>query len=174
MIKIANIAILDSGYLVTDSTAGTQATQANSGSAINLQSVEITFQAGGNVDTTPVINAAATGASNAKLNFGSINPSKITIRGLAKRTVDADMNLLDDLRDLTKTIGIKLLYYTSSTDGYRDITDSLGATDAVHNGGGKLLATGLPHIHMMAINFTVGQTNTSTILKYTLELIETA
>jgi len=171
---MANIAVIDSGYLVTDSTTGTQATMANSGSAINLKSVEIDFQAGGNVDTTPVINATSAGASNAKLNFGSINPSKITINGLASRKVTADMDLLDDLRDLTKTIGIKLLYYTSSTDGYRDITDSLGATDSVHNGTGKLLSADIPHIHCLVTNFIVRHTSDSNILRYTLELVETA
>jgi len=171
---MANIAIMDTGYLVTDSTSGTQATMANLGSAINLYSVEISFQAGGNIDTSPVINAASTGASNAKLNFGSINPSKLTISGVSNRKVTADMDLLDSLRDLTKTIGIKLLYYTSSTDGYRDITDSLGASDAVHNGSGKLLAASIPHIHVLFSNFTIKQTANSTMLEWSLECVETA
>lgn len=164
---------MDSGYLVTDSTTGTQATMANSGSAINLKSAEIIFHGGGNIDSAPVINAATTGASNTVLNFGSISNAKITVQGVIARDNTTDMDLLDDINDLRKTLGIKLLYYTSSSDGYRDITDSIGSTDTVHNGSGKLLSAGLPHFHVRVTNVTTRQVATSKLLRYTIEMMET-
>ena len=163
-----HITIIDTGYLTITTTTGTQATMANSGSAITLQSIDMTYQGGSNIDDAPVINVSSSGAGAAVLNFGSISNAKITINGILKRTVAADMNLMDDLDDLRKTIGIKLLYYSSITDGYRDITDSIGSTDAYHLSGTT------PHIHVRVINFTIRQTSESDILRYTLECLETA
>ena len=165
---------MDTGYILTDSISGNQATRSNSGSAITLKSIEIGFQIGENIDTSPVINADSAGIPSAKLNLGSINSSKITITGLANRKVSGDMDLIGYLRTLIKTIGIKLLYYSSGTDGYRDITDTLGDTDVTHNGSGKLLSVGIPHIHVLCSGFTVRQTSISNILRYTLECVESA
>jgi hypothetical protein len=165
---MANMAIIDTGYLTITATAGTQATMANGGSAINLRSVEITFQGGGNIDDSPVINAATTGASNANLNFASITNARIVVTGILDRTVDGDMDLMDDLNDLRKTLGIKLIYYTSTTDGFRDITDSIGSTDSAHLSGTT------PHLHVRVTDFTIRQGSDTNILRYTLEMRETA
>ena len=133
---------------------------ANSGNAINLKSVELTYSGTGNVDSSPIISSFSLSQSN----FVSINNAKMQITGVIARDTTADMDLMDDLDNLRNTIGIKLLYYTSITDGYRDITDSIGATDATH------LSGTIPHLHVRILNFTIKQTANSKILKYTLDL----
>lgn len=165
---MANLAIIDTGYLTITTTSGTQATMANSGSAISLQSAELSYQGGGNVDDSPVINASSSGAAIANLNFGSISNAKIIIQGMLNRKSTTDMDLMNDLNDLRKTVGIKLLYYTSTTDGYRDITDSIGSIDAYHLSGTT------PHIHVRVTNFQIRHTSVSNLLRYTLECIDTA
>ena len=69
--------------------------------------------------------------------------------------------------------------YKGITDGYRDITDSMGAIDteesgSTHNGTGKSLDANVPHLHVRITNFTIKQVAESRILKYTLEMLETA
>jgi len=236
VIRIANLVIIDTGYLTITST-GNQATMANSGSAINLKSVDIDYQGGGNIDDSPIINPSTTGAPLSTLNFGSSSNAKITIRGVINRktisttlneeltssdttitltstsefmhygrikidselidysgisgndltgcvrgvgdttaashsstttTTTSNADLMDDLNNLRKTIGIKLLYYSSITDGFRDITDSIGSTDVTHLSGTT------PHIHVRVTNFTIKQSSKSNILRYTLEMVETA
>lgn len=151
---------MDTGYLTITTASGTQATMVNSGNAINLKSVEISYSGTGSVDSSPIISSFSASQSN----FVSINNAKLQISGVLNRETTADMDLLDDLDDLRKTLGIKLLYYTSITDGYRDITDSIGATDATH------LSGTIPHLHVRITNFTTKQTSTSKLLKYTLDL----
>ncbi len=163
MIKISNFVIIDTGYLTITTTTGTQATMSNSGSAINLKSVDITFQGGGNIDDSPIINSN----SETALNFGSISNAKITITGVMTRDNTTDMDLMNDLDDLRKTLGIKLLYYSSTTDGHRDITDSIGVTDASHLSGTT------PHIHIRVTNFIIRQTGNSKILTYKLKMVQT-
>ena len=167
MIKIANIAIIDTGYLTITTSSGNQATMANSGSAIDLKSVEIVYGGGGNIDDSPVVNAATTGASNANINFGSISNAKITILGVMRRNDTTDMDLLKEMDKLRRTIGIKLLYYTSITDGYRDLTDSIGSTDSTHLSGTT------PHLHIRVTNFLARQVSNSNIVRYTIEAVET-
>lgn len=160
MIKIANLAIIDTGYLTITTTTGTQATRANSGSAINLKSTKINYSGGGNIDSSPIISSFSASQSN----LISITNAKLKITGVMSRDNTTDMDLMDDLDDLRKTLGIKLLYYTSTTDGHRDITDSIGATDVQHLSGTT------PHLHVRCTNFTTEQTGNSKILRYTLDL----
>lgn len=153
---------------ITDS--GTQAsTLANSGNAINLKSVKISFQRGGNVDTSEIINSN----SSPMAGFGSVTAAVITIQGVIDGKDATDMNLLDDLNDLLKTYGVKLLYYTDTTDGVRDITDSLGtdnSTDIHQTNNFSGIAT--PHFHVRVTNFQITQTPSS-FLRYTLICVET-
>jgi len=165
VIKIANIAIIDTGYLnITDT--GTQAsTLANSGSAINLKSVTVTFQRKANINQTEIINTN----SGPVIGFGSVSAGKITIKGVLDSNTDADMTLMIALNDLLHTYGVKLLYYTSTTDGYRDITDSLG--DANKNDTHKadfFSDVAIPHLHLKFTNFQITRTAKS-YLYYTLE-----
>ena len=165
---MAQITIIDTGYLKTTTTTGTQATMVNSGSAITLHTAELTYDGGANIDDTSVINAQSTGATEAVLNFGSITNAKLILSGILRRTSTSEMDTMTLLNDLRKTLGIKLLYYSSTTDGYRDITDSIGSTDTYHLGGT------IPHIHVRATGFRIVHTADSSILKYTINLVSTA
>lgn len=161
---MADMEILDTGYLTTTTTSGTTAPRANSGSAIALKSVDVTYEGSGNIDNTPIINAN----TNAVLNFGSIGNAKVTLAATMNSNDTTAMDLMGDLNDLRKTLGIKLLYYGSTTDGYRDITDSIGSTDAQH------LSGTIPHLHVRVTNFTIRQTGEGRLLRYTLTMEETA
>ncbi len=167
MIKIGILTIIDTGYLTITASTGTQATMANSGNAIGLKSAEMTFGGPANVDDSPVINAASTGASTANLNFGSITPATMTILGVMNRTNISDMDLLKEMDNLRKTVGIKLIYYSSFIDGYRELTNSIGSTDSTH------LSGNIPHLHVRVTNFTARQVGTSKIVRYSIEMRET-
>lgn len=169
---MASISIIDTGHLTTTNVSDTQAaTVVNSGSAITLKSVEFNYQGSANYDDSPLINTN----SGSVVGFGSVNPSKITIRGFLNRTSSTDMDTMTLLNQLKSTYGVKLLYYSSTTDGYRDITDSLGTGNSsdVHkdnNFGG----TATPHLHVKITNFSTSDSADSNIIRYTLELLETA
>ena len=86
---------------------------------------------------------------------------------------------MDQLNDLLSTYGVKLLYYDDTTDGYRDITDSVDDPDVigqsnstdVHqtpNFGGN--AT--PHLHVRFTSFNVTQ-DAKSHLRFTLEGVTT-
>lgn len=161
---MGNIAIIDTGFLTTTATTGTQATRANSGNAINLKSVELSFQGSGNIDDSPIINSN----TNAVLNFGSITNELFKVRGLMKRTNTTDMDLLKEINLLKATYGIKLIYYTDISDGFRDLTDSLGSTDVAH------LSGTIPHLHVRVTNFKAQQIGNTNIIRYTIEMRTTA
>jgi len=166
---MANIAIIDTGYLNINDT-GTQApTRVNSGSAIDLKSVSVSFQRKSNVDTTEIINSN----SGPVVGFGTVTASKITIQGVLDSNTTADMNMMDELNDLLKTYGVKLLYYTSTADTYRDITDSLGDVnkDDIHKTN-NFSTVAVPHLHVKVVSFQITQTSNSH-LSYTLECVET-
>lgn len=168
---MANITIIDTGYITATSVTGTQAPEiVNSGSAIELKAVNISYKSGGNVDASPIINNNTLPV----VGFGSVTTGTITITGVLDVKDATDLDTLQDLNDLRRTYGIKLLYYNSTSDGYRDITDTLGDThkDDVHkanNFGG----TATPHLHVRVINVSVTQTAGSYV-RYNLELVETA
>ena len=167
---MASMKIIDTGYLRSDIQGTAQATRANSGTAIELRSVDMSFNASGNIDTDPRSNSN----SIPVINFGSVNSNNIVINGVLDRTSTTDMNLMTSIRDLIATYGIKLLYYSSITDGYRELTDSLGTanSDDWHK---TVFFSGVstPHLHVRVISFNITQTTTSH-LRNTLELMETA
>lgn len=166
---MANLSIIDTGYLRADVQGSSQATQANSGNPINLKAVDITYDFTGNVDTEPIINSN----DISKVGFGSVNTPKIVVSGILDRNSSNDMNLMKELKLLVKTYGIKLLYYSSTTDGYRDVTDSLGTenSDDWHK---TTFFSGVstPHLHVKIVGFRIAQKGTSQ-LRYTLEFVET-
>jgi len=166
---MANISIIDTGYLKAESQGTAQATQANSGTAIEFKAIDLTFNYSGNIDMDPRINNNQIPV----VNFGSVNSSKLVLNGVLDRTSTTDMNLMDSIRDLVQTYGIKLLYYSSITDGYREITDSLGIAnkDDWHK---TVFFSGnsTPHLHVRVVSFNITQ-KSSTHLRYTIELVET-
>lgn len=170
MVNIANLTIIDTGYLRADAAGLVQATRANSGTAIELKAIDINLQDAGNVDTEPIVNSN----SSPVINFGSVSAGKITINGVLNRTVSADMDLLRALRDLRKTYGVKLLYYSSITDGYDTILGEIGYDNKDDWHKATFFSdTATPHLHVKFTNFSIRQLGSSH-LRYTLECVETA
>lgn len=166
---MANISILDTGrFSITDVTS-TQATRANSGNEIELKAVDVSFERKANIDMSEIINTN----TGPVVGFGSVTAGKITIRGMLDGNSASDMNLMDEINDMLSTYGTKLLYYNNTSDGYRDITDSLGDTykNDVHKDE-HFSGTATGHLHVRFISFQITQTSNS-ILRYTLEAVET-
>lgn len=163
---MANITILDSGYpnIINSGTQESSSNMANGGTAIELKAVEVSYGIGSGIDNSPVVSKY----SETELNFASTENAKMTITGLIDRKVTADMDLIPEFKKLVTTKGIKVLYYNSTTDGYRDLTDSLGSTDSYH------LSNTTPHLHIRVRFFTIRHTGRGTILRYTLTCEETA
>ena len=107
------------------------------------------------------------------VGFGTVTAGKFTVTGILDANTAGDMNTMDELNQLLQTYGVKLLYYSDTTDGYRDITDSLGDTnkDDVHKTN-NFSGTATGHHHVKFVAFNITQTSNST-LRYTLEAIET-
>lgn len=167
---MASLTIIDTGFLnITNS--GTKATTiVNSGTAITLKTATISFQGAANVDTSEIINTNTIPIAG----FGSITAERITITGVLDRGVSADMTAVVLLNDLKKTYGVKLLYYDSTSDGYRDLSDTLGDTnkDDIHKTD-NFSGTATPHFHIRVINFQITETSSSH-MRYVLECVTTA
>lgn len=172
---MANIVLLDTGYPnITDSgDQESTANRANSGSAINLKSVELNYSRGAGLDTGPTIaryySDYTTNLAPTQVNFGSVENPKITISGVIDRTDTTDMDLIAQLDRLVTTKGIKLLYYNNTTDGYRDLTDSLGTDNSndVHKTN-NFSGTSTPHLHVRISSFQIRHTSGGSSLRYTL------
>ena len=164
-----NIAIIDTGYLNIADTGGTASTIVNSGQPVILKSVTLSFNRGANVSTNEILNTNIGPVAG----FGSVTAGKITIQGVLDSNDTTDMDLMDEINDMLKTYGVKLLYYNDTTDGYRDITDSLGSVnkDDVHKTN-NFSSVATPHLHVRFTSFQITQTAKSH-LRYTLEAVET-
>lgn len=171
VVKISSITIFDTGYpnTINDGTRESATNRANSGTAIVLQAVEASYERRAGYDNTPAIgrfyNDFTTQLSPAPLSFASVEAPKIRITGTLSRTVTADMDMIKELDKLCTTRGIKLLYYNSTTDGYRDLTDSLGDTDTYHT---SLLGSAIPHLHVRFNNFSIRHTSDKLLLRFEL------
>lgn len=151
---------------MTTAATGTQATTiVNSGSAIDLKSVTVSFQAKANVDASEIINTN----TGPIVGFGTVTAGKITIRGVLNTLSSGDMLNVVLLNDLRSSFGIKLLFYTSIVDGYRDLTDTLGIVneDDVHktNDFGGIA---VPHLHIRVTSFDVTHP-VNNIMRFILE-----
>ena len=188
---MANLIILDTGYPNT-TTAGTQITassRANSGVRVPLFSVTVDYSRGINADDSPY---PAQYSDDAKVNPSSISNPKITIKGTIgqydKMDLDNGGTLNDDQIDLIpvldkmcKTPYTKCLYYskiistesyTESTDGYRGLIKSLGASN-VGGAFDSLLQTAgadanTPYINVICNSFKVTESGDSKRLSWTL------
>jgi len=164
---MANITILDTGYPNTVNNGDIESTslRANSGTAIELKAVEMTFDRGAGLDNGPAIGKyyEADKVGITETNFASVDNPKITISGVLKRSSTTDMDLIPELDKLVTTKGVKLLYYNSTTDGYRDLTDSLGKTDTYH-----LSSSSTKHLHIRVKAFSIRHTSDKLLLRYTL------
>jgi len=164
---MATIGIVDTGYpnITSIGTVAASADRANSGSVITFKCTKMRYTRDANLDNTNVPSKY----SDMEVNYGSIENPIIEISGVLDRTITADMDLVSEFDELVTTKGIKCLYYNSTSDGYRDLTDSLGATDAYTNHPAST-----PHLHGRIKSFTITQNPGSVHLPYTLMFQVTA
>jgi len=167
---MSNITLTDTGKLTISNTGTTTAV---SPATVELKGVSVGYTIGNNIDSSPEPSKF----TNAIIVLGSKENATITIEGIMLRTSTTDMDNLKTLRDMIQTKGIKLFYYGSTADNYRDITDSLGTenqTDAhvTPAAGFQLTPTPFPHLHVHVTGFQVTQ-NPEEVIRYRLTLIET-
>lgn len=177
---MANIALIDSGFAVKPSPinttpSGSQFTRVNSGNEIVLKGVEVACDISCNVDNTNV--PAQTDSSGylqgPEINQVSASADSFTITGIVSRKVTADMTQLGYLRLLCKSKGVKMFYYSSTTDGYRDMTDTWGETTTAYATNGGFTSGTTPVLFVRCTRLSIRHTSDSTLLRYTLSLIET-
>lgn len=144
--------------------------QVNSGTAIELKAVNMNYRIGLNKDNSESPNSSTT----PEVNPVSFSSAKLTVNGVLDSKITADMDLMVDLRDMSQSKGVKLVFYSSTTDGFRDITDSLGDADKddVHKNA-NFGSASTPHLHVVIISFQISQTRNSRLLSYTLVMEET-
>ena len=158
---MANITLKDSGYVdiartkqqaVNDNIGGV--TAVNSGTAIELKNIDINYDIGLNFDNTAVVGSLAAPT----LTVGSSDSGKITLTGVVDGTNAIDIGYLLYLKYFTKTKGIVLLYYNSTTDGYYDLTEVFGNInkDDVHKTT-DFATVSTPHLHVKVVGFKVTQ-----------------
>ena len=160
------IAIVDTGIpnIYGSGSAVVSTEMANAGAEMQLKTAEMSWNRGVGISNNP--NPA--NYADAELQFSSFDNPKITIKGVLDRTITADMTLLKQLDRLCTTKGVKLLYYTSTSDGYRDLTDSLGTTDAAHATVSNYTSGTTPHLHVIFTGFSIPQPSTGKLLTYNL------
>ena len=170
---MANLTIKDTGY-VSVTTSGTQFSGSdivNSGTAIELIGIDLTYTISSNQDDV----TEPDNDTNGVVNHISTNNPKILISGLIKRGkldgTSTDMATIPFLKAMVSTKGVKCLYYNdavTTTTGYPCITKFLGVTDSE---GGHPTE---PHFHVRFTNFRISQSSNSNGYKFSLEGIETA
>lgn len=150
------ITILDSGYLTRDRD-GTQEAVANragydgssSVSAFTLKAKSI--KEGGNsanVDDNPIPSST----DYAELNQVSFENPKYTIEVILEKddaTEGYQYSQLYQLRRLTKTKGVKLIYPSGTSDTYKTIVELNGeenGSTSSFQGAGKELSSSTPHL----------------------------
>ncbi len=178
---MANIALLDTGYAVKPSPidttpSGSQFDMANSGNQMLLKGVTVSVNISSNQDDTNIpskTNSSSGFYEGPVINKVSTSADVYTITGKADRRVSGDMDLLGQLRDAVKSKGIKIFYYSSTTDGFRDMTDIWGVTTNAYSSNGGFTAGTTPVIFVRVKNIIPKQTPDSKFINYTIILTET-
>ena len=157
---MGTISIIDTGYIKSDKS-GTQLDTTdntlvvNNGTAITLKTASLKYSGGVSLDNNPQPGTY----QNTELNFVSFDNEMIVIRGIVRRDVNSDMDILKYLNQMRKTKGIKLIYYTDKDDGYRDLTDSLGTTGVFNSSSPNAgeIGSDIPYIPVRIKGFDVKQ-----------------
>lgn len=157
--------IIDTGYANTSKT-GSQETMANSGTAISFNSTALSFNFSNNSNSNP--NPAR--YSDTETNFISTNNPPLTISGTIDRTTSAYETLLVDMEALCTTKGLKLLYYSDLTDGYKSITNALGSTSY----GSLTVGGSIKSLLVRCQKFSIKETPNKSQVGYTLDIIRTS
>jgi len=167
---MANIALKDTGFVKVNKT-GSVSTKANSGSEFELKGVSVTYQLGSNFAVNPIPGQVS---AITEVNTGSTDNAAITIEGIFNQRTSSDMDKVRILREMVQTEGVKLFYYTDTTDGYRDLTDALGTTNQtdVHVGA-EISPSPFPHLHVRVTGFQITHEATSGFIRYRISMTET-
>jgi len=168
---MANISLIDTGKPNILNNGDVGSDQVNSGTAIELKAVSISYKSSLNIDNTP----SPSSSSPPEINTVSFNSAKISVSGVLDRKNTTDMDTMVKLRDMSRSKGVKLLYYNSTTDGYRDITDSLGDTnkDDAHKAA-NFGSTATAHLHVIITTFNISQSPDSQLLRFSFTMEETS
>lgn len=120
--------LIDTGYANT-TASGTQETRAYSGSSLGINVEDLAWDDSSNTSSQPNPGRY----TESEVNYASFNNTRIVLTcNIA--TDDANyVNKLKGYRDMARTKGLKLFYYTLPNDGYRAVTTVFGATDNVTN-----------------------------------------
>jgi len=172
---VNTICLKDTGY-GNISNAGTRfTTVANSGNELALSAATASYSRAGNMSSEPNPGSS----SMSEVSKGSVSNPIISINGVARRDNTTEMDNLAIIDAMQTSDGVKLLYYNSTTDSYRDLTDSLGSTDDVHNQASPdtdngEIASSIKHFHGFVRNFVVKQGGSSKVLNWSFEFVTTA
>lgn len=155
-IKIANLTIIDTGYINPTNT-GTrlaEANMANTGLEITLKAVDFKPSAVQKIDNTPPLGIYGTGDSidsiGSEGSIASIENVSFTLSGLLDLANATDQALVMPLIVLARTKGYKALYYNSATDSAeRQLIYQL-ASDTFTSGEASAftVTSGLKHLHV--------------------------
>lgn len=107
-----------------------------------------------------------------EVNAVSASADSFTVTGIADRRVSDDMTQLGELRKAVKSKGLKMFYYSSTTDGFRDMTDIWGETTTAYSSQGGFTAGTTPVLFVRVTKMSVSHTPDSKLLRYTLTLVE--
>jgi len=161
--------IKDTGYpnTVDNGTQYSGTNIVNSGTAIILKSASINYSTGNNTDNTA--NPSRFEAS--EVNVVSSENAKLLLKGVLDLTVAGDMTILKQLRDMSRTKGVKVIYYDSSDHGsvtYNSIISALGVTDSFTS---HIASTN--HLHVIVNSFSCDQSSTGSLISYNITMEET-
>lgn len=171
---MANISILDTGYLKTDNS-GTQLSTGdrfNSGNAMELKGVSFDYQISSNIDDNPSIGTY----SITEVNFVSFDNPKIKISGVLAGSSTSDMQNVYKLTTLSQTKGYKIVYYNSTgTDKNEQLVYWLANNHINVGSNYSTEEKTYYHIHVRFTNFKIEQVAPSTgHLKFDIEGVITA
>ena len=173
---MANLNLLDSGYVKPDNT-GTQISttyRANSGSTLSLKGVQFGVGSKSNLDTTPTLN----NFKPADTNLGSIENDNIKITGILNTNDSDDLSKMFELSRMVKTVGYKFIYYNSILDADKYTKQlvymmSKNETGTAHTfidseKTAYSLTENYRHIHVRFTSFDITQLAGNPTIKYTL------
>jgi len=174
---MANLEILDTGYVSTTNTGTRLATtaMANSGNAITLKAVDFKPSSAQSVDTSPSIGIYGAGdavdSEGIGGNVATIEPVKFTLSGMLDLTDAADQALVLPLMTLARTKGYKVLYYDSSGDNKEQQLVYQLATDTFTSGESSSfgVTSGIKHLHVRILSCDFIQTAGKNDWRYNLK-----
>lgn len=149
---------------------------AKSGNEILLKGVNVTVDINANHDDTniPAKTNNSTGFfTPPEINAVSISADVYILTGKADRREAGDMTILGNLRDAVKSKGVKMFYYSSTSDGFRDMTDIWGETTSAYSNNGGFVSGTTPVIFVRVKHLNAKQLPSSKFINYTLTLTET-